>query len=151
MDAIARMHRLLLIGDEPILHGLLRDRLSGVFEVSGEPGGHAEALTAARTADVEIVLVDTDPKGGDSKGGDTRGGEQKETDPAELVAGLVLISAAPVVALSSTAMPGSPIAAALYLAGAQAVLHKPRGRLPLDVNGDFGDVIVDTLSQVATA
>jgi CheY-like chemotaxis protein len=146
MGATAPMHRLLLIGDEPILHGLLRDRLSGVFEVSGEPGGHAEALTAARAADVQIVLVDTDPKGGDA-----RGGEQKETDPAELVAGLVLISAAPVVALSSAAMPGSPIAAALYLAGAQAVLHKPRGRLPLDVNGDFGDVIVDALSQVATA
>ena len=50
-----------------------------------------------------------------------------DADPADLVAGLVLVGATPVVALSSIAAAGSSAAAALFLAGAQAVLHNRPG------------------------
>jgi DNA-binding NarL/FixJ family response regulator len=124
--------RLLLITNEPVLHGLLQARLAEVFEVSGTPSSHAQSLAAARSAGFDIILVDTD--GWDA-------------DPADLVAGLVLVGARPVVALSSNAAAGSAAAAALLLAGAQAVLHKPAGRLPLDLNGPFGDALVARLQQ----
>jgi chemotaxis response regulator CheB len=128
--------RLLLIGDEPILHDLLRRRLNIPFHVSGEPCSHAAALAMARQADVDVVLVDAD---------------LGEADPTEVVAGLTLVCAAPVVAVSSTAGPGSAIAVALLQAGARAVLHKPAGRLPLDLDGAFGGILTATLQQVAGA
>jgi CheY-like chemotaxis protein len=128
--------RLLLIGDEPVLHELLRGRLAGLFDVWGETGDHASALDVARLTEAEVVLVDAD---------------LKDTDPAELVAGLVLLCAAPVVVLTAAAGPGSAAAAALFLGGAHAVLHKPAGRLPLDLAGDFGDALVAILQQAATA
>ena len=114
--------RLLLIGDDPVLHELLQGRLWETFDVMGETDGHAAALAAARLARVDILLVDAD---------------LKDTDPADLVAGLTLICAAPLVALSAAAAPGTPAATALYRAGAHTVLHKPAGRLPLDLTGDF--------------
>jgi hypothetical protein len=124
--------RLLLIGNQPVLYELLRNRLAEVFEVSGTPCGHAQTLSVARTADVEVTLVDTD--GWDA-------------DPAELVSGLVLIGTSPVVALSAAGAPGSPTAAALFLAGSLDVLHKPAGRLPLDLDGAFGDGLAAALQQ----
>jgi DNA-binding response OmpR family regulator len=127
--------RLLLIGDDPVLHELLQGRLWETFDVMGETDGHAAALAAARLAKVDVVLVDAD---------------LKDTDPADLVAGLALICVAPLVALSAAAA-GSPAATALYRAGACTVLHKPAGRLPLDLNSDFGDTIVATLQAVASA
>jgi DNA-binding NarL/FixJ family response regulator len=128
------LRRLLLIGEEPILQDLLRGHLNEMFDVSGEPSNHAGALASARLAEVDVVLVDAD---------------LKETDPAELVAGLALVCAAPVVVLSAAAGPGSPAAAALFLAGAHTVLHKPAGRLPLDLGGDFGDTLLTILQQAA--
>jgi CheY-like chemotaxis protein len=128
--------RLLLVGDEPISQELLHGRLVEMFDVSDETGGHANALAAARDANIDVVLVDAD---------------LKDIDPTELVAGLVLVCTAPVVALSAAAAPGSPAAAALFLAGAQAVLHKPAGRLLLDLGGGFGDTLVATLQQAAGA
>jgi DNA-binding NarL/FixJ family response regulator len=124
--------RLLLITNEPVLHELLRARLTGVFEVSGTPSSHAQSLSAARGADVDITLVDAD--GWDA-------------DPADVVAGLVLVGSTPVVVLSSIGAIGSSAAAALFSAGAEAVLHKPAGRLPLDLNGPFGDALVARLQQ----
>jgi hypothetical protein len=117
--------RLLLVCENPILHELLHARLSGTFDVSSDTNGHASALATARRAQADVVLVDTD-----------------ETD---LVAGLSLICPAPVVALSVSGAPGTPAATALYQAGACAVLHKQAGRLPLDLNSDFGDAIVTSL------
>jgi DNA-binding response OmpR family regulator len=127
---------LLLIGDDPVLHELLQSRLSETFDVMGETDGHAAALATARRATVDVILVDAD---------------LKDTDPADLVAGLTLICAAPLVALSAAAAPGSPVATALYRAGAHTVLHKPAGRLPLDLTSDFGDTIVATLQAAAGA
>jgi chemotaxis response regulator CheB len=124
--------RLLLIGEEPVLHGLLHARLAGLFAVSGAPCTHALSLSAARGADADVTLVDADGWDG---------------DPADLVAGLVLAGTAPVVALSSIAAFGSSAAAALFLAGARDVLHKPAGRLPLDLGGPFGDALAARLQQ----
>jgi CheY-like chemotaxis protein len=103
--------RLLLVGDEPISQELLRGRLVEMFDVSGETGGHANALAAARDANIDVVLVDAD---------------LKDIDPTELVAGLVLVCTAPVVALSAAAAPGSPAAAALsWLAHRLCCINPP--------------------------
>jgi chemotaxis response regulator CheB len=126
--------RLLLIGNDTVMHDLLRRRLSSAFDVSGEPCGHAAALAMARQADVDAVLVDAD---------------MKDADPAEVVAGIVLVCAAPLVTVSSAAGPGSAVSAALFQAGARAVVHKPAGRLPLDLDGVFGATLEATLRQVA--
>jgi DNA-binding response OmpR family regulator len=126
--------RLLLIGDDPVLHELLQGRLGETFDVLGETDGHAAALATARLATVDVVLVDAD---------------LKDTDPADLVAGLALICIVPLVALSAAAAPGTQAATALYRAGARTVLHKPAGRLPLDLTSDFGDTIVATLQAAA--
>jgi DNA-binding response OmpR family regulator len=87
--------RVLLIGDDPVLHELLQGRLSETFDVMGETDGHAAALATARRATVDVVLVDAD---------------LKDTDPVDLVAGLALICVAPLVALSAAAAPGTPAA-----------------------------------------
>jgi CheY-like chemotaxis protein len=134
------MLRLLVLGDEPIAHGLLSARLSVEFEVSGEPCGHAESLAMARGADIDVVLIDAD---------------LRDADPEEFVASIALVCAAPAVALSAAASLGSAAAAALFLAGAKAVVHKPAGRLPLDLNGRFGEAVAAatrrTAAQVANA
>jgi two-component system, OmpR family, KDP operon response regulator KdpE len=128
--------RLLLLGEEPLLHALLHGRLGEAFDVSGKPGGHAEALAMARAADVNVILIDAD---------------LKDADPSEVVAGIAMVCAAPLVALSAAASPGSPAAAALFLAGARAVVHKPAGRLPLDLGGGFGQSLIGALHQAALA
>jgi CheY-like chemotaxis protein len=102
--------------------------------VSGIPSGHAEALTIARAGHVDVVVIDADPT---------------DVDPAELVAGVVLVSAAPVIALSATALPESAAAGALFAAGAQMVLHKPSGRLPLDLADGFGQAVAAASRRVA--
>ncbi|MGD0106651.1 MAG: hypothetical protein ABSC06_21820 [Rhodopila sp.] len=132
----AARRRLLVIGDEPVLHALLCDRVGAAFDVSGHPGGHADALAMARMADVDVVLFDAD---------------LKDAVPPDVVAGIVLVCASPVVALSAVAGPGSAAAAALLLAGARAVLHKPAGRLPLDLGGRFGEHLTASLQQAARA
>jgi CheY-like chemotaxis protein len=136
IDPEAAMPRLLLIGEEPVLHALLCDRLGGAFDVTGQPGGHAEALAVARRTDADAVLIDAD---------------MKSADPPAVVAGIVLVCASPVVALSAAAGPGSVAAAALFQAGAHAVLHKPAGRLPLDLGGSFGERLTAKLLQAARA
>jgi CheY-like chemotaxis protein len=137
MDSVtAQPSRLLLLGEEPVLHALLRDRMGRAFTVGGHPGGQAESLALARTEDAHVVLIDADTR---------------TCDPSELVTACTLLCAAPVVALSAAAALGSPAAVALLQAGAHAVLHKPAGRLPLDLDMAFGDRLAATLLQAAGA
>jgi chemotaxis response regulator CheB len=126
--------RLLLLGDEPMPHTLLGCYLASRFAIRGEPCGHVEALKLARAADVDVVLIDTD---------------LTDTDPVEFVSGIALVCAAPIVVISALARPGSTLASALFRAGARIVSHKPAGRLPLDLDGGFGEALTATLRQVA--
>jgi len=102
--------------------------LSRDFDVSGTPCGHADAL-AARADDADIVVLDAD---------------LTDTDRAEIVAGIVLVCAAPLIALTADAA----ISKALFVAGASAVTHKPAGRLPLDLSDGFGDTVTATIGQL---
>lgn len=136
MDAAGLRPRLLLIGAEPVLLGLLRQRLGDPrwgdpFEIHGSAAQPAEVLALARAAAADLLCVDADLV--------------EDDDQPGLVARLVLVSAAPVVVLSAAAATGAPVTAALFQAGAAGVLHKPRGRLPLDLEGEFGAALVATL------
>ena len=92
------------------------------------------ALTIARATEVDVVLIDAD---------------LTDTDTVEFVSGIALVCAAPIVAISALARPGSTLTAALFRAGARAVSHKPAGRLPLDLQDAFGDALVATLRRMA--
>ncbi|PZW46993.1 hypothetical protein C8P66_10730 [Humitalea rosea] len=129
--------RLSIVSAEPVLRALLREALRGRFDTTPASLADADPLGPTRaTQDAGLILLDSDGI---------------EGDPAAFVAGLTLIGAAPVIVLSATAAPGSPVALALFRAGAEAVLHKPAGRLPLDLGGGFGAQILLALDEAAQA
>jgi DNA-binding NarL/FixJ family response regulator len=129
------MLRLVLIAFEPVLHELLSRRLGNAFQIVGAARTPIEALAVARATSADAILVDAD---------------LTEGEPTDLVAKLVLVGAAPIVALSARAAPGRWEAAELLAAGARAVLHKTAGPLPLDLATELGDRLTATLRQVGS-
>lgn len=133
----AALCRLAVVGAEPVLRALLREALRDRFDTTPASLAEADPLGPSRaTRSADLVLLDADGI---------------EGDPAAYVAGLTLIGAAPVVVLSASTVPGSPMALALLRAGAEAVLHKPAGRLPLDLGGAFGAQVRLALDEAAQA
>jgi chemotaxis response regulator CheB len=125
-----------LIGCEPVLHDLLADRLGEVFQIVGTASNADDALLVARSTAADVVLFDTD---------------LWKSNPAELVAKLSLVSAAPLVALSARAAAGGAASAALLTAGAVAVVAKGSGQLPLDLVDGVGERLISTLKRVASS
>ena len=118
--------KLVLIGCEPVLHGLLADWLSDAFQIVGAALTADNALSVTRSTIADVVLFDAD---------------LWKDEPADLIAKLVLIGAAPIVALSAHAAPGGPASAALLMAGARAIVAKTAGQLPLDLVDGFGGTV----------
>jgi CheY-like chemotaxis protein len=128
--------RLILIGFEPLLHELLAQRLGDEFDLVGTALSAADAIAVARTHQADAILVDADAAG---------------DHPDDLIAKLSLLNRAPIVALAATAGAGKADMAALLAAGAHAVLPKPAGPLPLDLEGGLGERMVRLLRQAAPA
>jgi two-component system chemotaxis response regulator CheB len=129
-------YRLVLIGCEPVLHDLLTERLRDSFEIVGTARTGSEALQIVRSAAADVVLLDADLPTG---------------DPADLIAKLALVGAAPLVALSAHAAPGAPAGAALLMAGARAIVAKTAGPLMLDLEEEMGTTLVAALNSAASA
>lgn len=128
--------RLVLISCEPVLHDLLVDRLQGDFQIVVAARSLDDALAVARSASADVILFDADLAKG---------------EPADLIAKLTLVSAAPIVALSAHAPPGSVESAGILAAGARAIVAKPAGPLPLDLTGNLGETLVSSLQRVASS
>jgi DNA-binding NarL/FixJ family response regulator len=128
--------RLILVGFEPLLHELLARRLADDFELAGAALNAADAVAVARAHKTDAILVDADSAG---------------DRPDDLVAKLSLLNRAPIVALATAAGPARPDVPRLLAAGAHAVLGKPAGTLPLDLEGGFGERLVRLLRQAVPA
>lgn len=128
--------KLVLIAFEPVLHDLLAERLCELFHIVGAPRGPDEALKLVRTIAADVLLVDADLPNGEA---------------GDLVAKLSLVGQLPIIALSADAAPGGTGRAALLLAGADAVLAKPAGPLPLSLDGRLGDLLESALREAAAA
>ncbi len=127
--------RLLLVCCEQTLSHLLRDRLAGAFNVVGTATTPDEAIATARSVEADVILFDAD---------------LWNVEAVDLIAKLSLVSAAPILALSSHAAPGSLAGVAMLESGARSVVPKGRGQLPLDLSGERGEMLVAALTRAAT-
>jgi two-component system, chemotaxis family, protein-glutamate methylesterase/glutaminase len=126
--------RVLLVDDSSMMRSILRSIVESVegFYVAAEAGDGVEALARLGETPVDAILLDI---------------EMPKMDGLSFLAASRMITAAPVIVVSSVVYPMSTILVRAIRLGADDVVPKPSGVVSLDMESSRGAALVDALRR----